>query len=640
MEVHVLKNREDMGKVAGKAVEEKIIALLQSQEEVRIVFAAAPSQNEFLAYLRKSSVIPWDKVIAFHMDEYKGLPADASQLFSNFLKRNLFDKVDLKDVHLINGSADLEKELVRYASLLSQKPIDIVCMGIGENGHIAFNDPPVADFNDPEIIKEVELDHECRQQQVNDGCFYTLDQVPKKAITLTIPTLLKGRFLYCMVPGKNKQRAVSHTLGVLVSTECPASILKTHSNCEMFLDEEAYGKEKVKKETHFEVKYYEVINCISGISEKFMIWDGNIDDLGVLQKPKKELPYMGPGLIDLQVNGVNGIDFNDTSLTESDVADASRYLLSTGVTTFFPTVITNSEENTLKILKTIARACDADPFVNSCVGGIHLEGPFLSKTEGARGAHNEKYVKLPDWDLFNRFHEGSGNRVKIITLAPELAGSTDFVKRCREKNILVAIGHSNANSEQIESAVSAGASLSTHLGNAVPLMLPRHPNLIWDQLGQDSLYASIIADGFHLPNSFLKAVIRIKGDRALLVSDATRFSGMAPGIYQTHVGEEVVLDEKGRLALNKNPRLLAGATKTLLEGIQYLVEQKLVPLDIAWKMGSIHPEKLLGEREELLDGSRVLFRIKNGKIIIERVIKDGRVVFSENQSENKELIHI
>lgn len=242
IDVHVFKARQEMGVAAGQAVEEKILELLNRQEELRMIFAAAPSQNELLDYLRHSACIPWQRITAFHMDEYIGLPQDAPQLFANFLKEKLFDHVAFKAVHLIRGNNDSREECRRYAALLTEKPIDIVCMGIGENGHIAFNDPPVADFNDPEVVKVVALDQVCRQQQVNDGCFSTLEEVPRQAITLTVPTLMKGQFLYCVVPGKNKREAVAKTLYDPLSTECPASILKMHPNCHLYLDEASFGK--------------------------------------------------------------------------------------------------------------------------------------------------------------------------------------------------------------------------------------------------------------------------------------------------------------------------------------------------------------------------------------------------------------
>ncbi len=243
MNVEAFTSRIAMGDAAGNAVEDKLLALLKNQDEIRMIFAAAPSQNEVLAYLRQSSLIPWHQITAFHMDEYIGLPNEAPQSFALFLKENLFDHVAFKAVHLMDGNQQAETECNRYASLIAEKPIDIVCLGIGENGHIAFNDPPVADFDDPEIMKVVELDHACRQQQVNDGCFGALEEVPNKALTLTIPTLMQGHYLYCVVPGKTKREAVSKTLNHETSTACPATILRNHPHCTLYLDTESLGNE-------------------------------------------------------------------------------------------------------------------------------------------------------------------------------------------------------------------------------------------------------------------------------------------------------------------------------------------------------------------------------------------------------------
>ncbi|MEO0331852.1 MAG: glucosamine-6-phosphate deaminase, partial [Bacteroidota bacterium] len=214
------------------------------QDELRMIFAAAPSQNEMLEYLAQSDQINWSRITAFHMDEYIGLPVDAPQRFANFLKEKLFDRVTLRAVHLIEGNDNPTQECQRYADLLVEKPIDIVCLGIGENGHIAFNDPPVADFEDPQMVKVVDLDARCRQQQVNDGCFASLDTVPTQAITLTIPMLMSGKYLYCVVPGSTKREAVDNTLNGPISTDCPASILRTHQDCQLYLDTESARTEQ------------------------------------------------------------------------------------------------------------------------------------------------------------------------------------------------------------------------------------------------------------------------------------------------------------------------------------------------------------------------------------------------------------
>jgi len=243
MKTEVFRTRAEMGEAAGRAVEALILDLLEKQEEVRMIFAAAPSQNEVLQYLKASRVIPWLKVVAFHMDEYVGLPHDSSELFGSFLKQHLFDQINIKQVYFINGNGG-PKEADRYGTLLLEGPIDIVCLGIGENGHIAFNDPPVADFNDPATVKVVKLDEPCRQQQVNDGCFGSISNVPTHALTLTIPTLMSGKHLFCVVPGERKRKAVSDALNGPISTDCPASILRKHASCRLFLDTSAFGDEK------------------------------------------------------------------------------------------------------------------------------------------------------------------------------------------------------------------------------------------------------------------------------------------------------------------------------------------------------------------------------------------------------------
>ncbi|GAB3506576.1 glucosamine-6-phosphate deaminase [Spirosoma knui] len=241
LEVRVYTTRQEMGMAAGQDIAAKIKELLQEKESIRIVFAAAPSQNEMLDYLASADGIDWSRIDVFHMDEYVGLAPDAPQRFAYFLTTKLFASVKPRTVYLIDDSAGATAACERYKQLLNEKPIDIVCLGVGENGHLAFNDPPVADFNDPEVIKRVQLDEVCRQQQVNDGCFPQFEAVPEEALTLTIPTLLSGEHLFCVVPGKTKTQAVEAMLNGPITTACPASILRQHTSCTLYVDQDAYG---------------------------------------------------------------------------------------------------------------------------------------------------------------------------------------------------------------------------------------------------------------------------------------------------------------------------------------------------------------------------------------------------------------
>lgn len=238
--VEIYENRTLMGEGAAKAIKEKIAEMLKVKEELNIIFAAAPSQNDVLKSLVEDKSIEWNRINAFHMDEYIGLDKDAPQGFGNFLDAHIFGLVPFKSVNYIDITAvDAEKEAERYGALLQSNLADIVVLGIGENGHIAFNDPPVADFNDKKWVKAVELDAICRQQQVNDGCFESIEKVPTHAITLTVPTLVRAKYLFCIVPAKTKANAVKETLTGSIDEHCPASILRIHENAKLFLDNES-----------------------------------------------------------------------------------------------------------------------------------------------------------------------------------------------------------------------------------------------------------------------------------------------------------------------------------------------------------------------------------------------------------------
>ena len=240
MNVQVFENRERMGEAAASDVADALRAVLAKQDSVRMVFAAAPSQAQMLAALCATPGIDWSRVAAVHMDEYIGLAPAAPERFAKWLDDNLFERVPFAEVHRIDPGPDPAAAAEAYAALLAEAPIDIICLGIGVNGHVAFNDPPVADFNDPLDVKVVTLDAECRQQQVDDKCFAQLADVPRQAITLTVPRLMRANRLFCVVPGGQKREAVRATLHGPVSTSCPASILREHADCTLYLDAESY----------------------------------------------------------------------------------------------------------------------------------------------------------------------------------------------------------------------------------------------------------------------------------------------------------------------------------------------------------------------------------------------------------------
>jgi len=233
--LHILPTRQELGALAGAQVAEQLRRLLNEQPTVRMIFAAAPSQGEMLHALARAEGVDWARVEAFHMDEYIGLREDAPQRFGNWLRRSFFDHVPMGSVMLMEPGDNPERDAAEYAVRLAEKPVDIVCLGIGMNGHLAFNDPP-ARFSEPLDVKVVELHMESRQQQVEDGLFARIDDVPTHAVTLTIPRLLNAASLFCCVPGTLKRAAVQRALTGAVAEDSPASILRTHPACSLYLD--------------------------------------------------------------------------------------------------------------------------------------------------------------------------------------------------------------------------------------------------------------------------------------------------------------------------------------------------------------------------------------------------------------------
>jgi len=234
--------REEMGAAAARDIRNAIRTLLEKKAEINVIFAAAPSQNEVLRALVESDV-DWSRVNAYHMDEYIHLPPDAPQCFGNFLTGKIFGKVPFKSVNLIDSTApDAQAECDRYEAILRANPADIIILGIGENGHIAFNDPWVANFKDDRLVRIVALDDVCRRQQVHDGCFATLEEVPKIAMTLTCPVFIRAPQLFCIVPALAKANAVKRTLEGAISEECPATVLRSHGNAVLYLDADSASK--------------------------------------------------------------------------------------------------------------------------------------------------------------------------------------------------------------------------------------------------------------------------------------------------------------------------------------------------------------------------------------------------------------
>lgn len=301
------------------------------------------------------------------------------------------------------------------------------------------------------------------------------------------------------------------------------------------------------------------------------------------------------GLVDLQVNGFGGVDFNDPNLQPHDVEKTCRLLKTEDIVAFLPTLISNDYDVTECLAKTILSADDSQ---GATILGLHLEGPFISPQDGARGAHPVQWIRKPDIDFVRKLQDKTEGRIRLLTCSPEWPNSAKFIESVCRLKIKVAIGHTLATHEQIVEAVDAGATLSTHLGNGLPEMLPRHPNPIWSQLSEDRLGVSLIGDGFHLPSEVFRTILKVKGNRTILVSDATKFAGMKPGRYRSPIGGDVELADSGRLFMQSNERLLAGSAMSLRKMIDKIVFAGLMNFEDAWQAASVRPWEYLEESNQ------------------------------------------
>lgn len=322
------------------------------------------------------------------------------------------------------------------------------------------------------------------------------------------------------------------------------------------------------------------------------ISEGKISSISNLETDFENDLWIGLGFTDIQVNGYGGLDYNELQTDFLALGQISGKLLKYGVTSHFPTIITNSPDKISGLIKQIVELRKADSLAKSCIPGIHIEGPFISPEDGPRGAHFREFVQAPDWNLFQKWIDESEALIRMITLSPEWEGSISFIEKCRDAGILVSIGHTNATHSQIIEAVKAGARLSTHLGNGMHGIIARHPNYLWSQLSEENLSATIIADGFHLPAEVIQVFKKVKAENLMLVSDSVALAGMPLGDYEAAVGGKVTLTAKGKLHLHGNPNTLAGSAMNILQGVNFLLKNNLATLSEAWEMASVRPNRL------------------------------------------------
>jgi len=356
-----------------------------------------------------------------------------------------------------------------------------------------------------------------------------------------------------------------------------------------------------------------------------------ITPLKAEETPATPLPYVAPGLVDLQLNGYGGVNFVSPELTPEKVVEAARAVDRFGVRWFLPTLCTAAAETFLHALRTIDEACRTLAEAHQRIAGVHLEGPYISAEDGARGAHPRAHCRNPDFDEFRRWQDAAGGRIRLITLAPEQEGSLEFIRRATDLGVVVGLGHTAAEGDRIRAAVDAGARLSTHLGNGAPAMIHRHRANLWNQLADDRLTASLIGDGHHLPPAVFKTFIRAKTPRrCILVSDLVPEAGLPPGRHEGWAGPVDVL-ETGRLVVAGQREMMAGAAEPLGTGIANAVHHAGVTLPEAVAMALDHPAELLGLKPGRLEPDEpadlVVFDLDEDAFHVRAMIRNAEVVF-------------
>ena len=374
------------------------------------------------------------------------------------------------------------------------------------------------------------------------------------------------------------------------------------------------------------------IDISSGASVE-VSFDRAITGVDHLIRPLENAPFVAPGWIDLQVNGFAGVDYNSPASSHEQIAQSIVALLASGVTRFFPTVITGSPENMTAALANLAGAKESIAH-RSAMEAVHLEGPYISPHDGPRGAHPARWARPPDLDEFERFQEAARGHIRLVTLSPEWPDAPRFIEKIVQQGVVASVGHTRASASQIADAVSAGATMSTHLGNGTDAILPKTSNYIWDQLAEDRLAASFIVDGFHLPAAFLKVALRAKGlERSILVTDAVMPAGCAPGPYR--LGEvDVELHADGSVRLAGESRL-AGSALRMDQAIANVMRTAGLSLREAVTLATRNPARVgrvPARQRGLNPGDRadlVLFRLDEptGRIQVQETYLNGERVF-------------
>lgn len=531
MIVRLHATADTLGRAAADEACGELAAALGRGAEASLVVATGLSQVATLAALASCGDLAWDRIRVFHLDEYVGLPADHPAAFRRFIWEQFLARLPCPPAafHAIGAEADVAAECRRLAGLVPPGPFDVVLAGIGENGHLAFNDPP-ADFAAHDPYLAVALDEACRRQQVGEGWFASLADVPTRAITMSVPRILNCRRLVAAVPEARKAAPVRAALEGPLTPAVPASILRTHPQATIHLER---GSASLLTGAWAAAEAPLAAGVVGGTAA---------------------------APLDLQLNGFGGVDFGADDLTAERVRAACVAVAARGGGQALATVITDSIPTLVRRVARLAAILEDDPVVRQTLVGIHIEGPFIRGDPGYVGAHPPAHARAATVEEARLLVAAGRGHVRMMTLAPERDHGYRTIGWVAERGILVAAGHCDPSAEQLRQACAAGLSCFTHLGNGCPHVLPRHDNVIHRAIACDRLrWITMIPDGVHVPRPALRTWLKAIGvERAIAVTDTTAAGGMGPGTFR--LGSQTVIVDADGAAWSADRTHLVGST--------------------------------------------------------------------------------
>jgi N-acetylglucosamine-6-phosphate deacetylase/6-phosphogluconolactonase/glucosamine-6-phosphate isomerase/deaminase len=526
--VRLHADAEALGQAAAAEAAGELSAALTRGGEATLVVATGLSQAATLAALAARPELAWERIRIFHLDEYAGLSADHPASFRRFIHERFLARLPRAPAafHAIGAEGDLAAECRRLACLVPEGPFDVVLAGIGENGHLAFNDPP-ADFAARTPYLVVALDDACRRQQVGEGWFASLADVPTRALTMSVPRILDCRRLVAAVPDARKAAAVRAALEGPLAPAVPASILRTHPRATVHLDPGSAALLAGRWITH---------------------------------GPPTTATAAPAAPLDLQLNGFGGVDFGADDLTVEQVRVACAAVAARGGGQALATVITDSIPALVRRIERLATFFEDDPIVRRTLVGIHVEGPFIRGDKGFVGAHPPAHARAATVEEAQLLVAAGRGHVRMVTLAPERDRGCRTIGWLAEQGILVAAGHCDPSADELRQACAAGLRCFTHLGNGCPHVLPRHDNVIHRAIACDALpWITMIPDGVHVPLPALRNWLQAIGfERAIAVTDTTAAGGMGPGTFR--LGSQAVTVDVDGAAWSADRTHLVGST--------------------------------------------------------------------------------